>query len=65
MPTDELITTAQAGRLIGKSARTVIRLGESGALPIAQKLPGPNGAFLFHRTDVEALAAGRTEVAVT
>ena len=57
MPTDELITTAQAGALIGKSARTVIRLGESGALPVAQKLPGPNGAFLFHRADVVALAS--------
>lgn len=62
MPTDELITTAQAGRLIGKSARTVIRLGESGALPIAHKLPGPNGAFLFHLTDVEALVRERADI---
>jgi hypothetical protein len=27
----------------------------AGTLPIAQKLPGPNGAFLFRRSDVERI----------
>jgi hypothetical protein len=54
MPND-LLTSTQAGALLGKSARTVIRLAEANRLPIAQKLPGPNGAYLFRRADVEAL----------
>lgn len=55
MSSDELITTAKAGALIGRSARTVIRLAEAGVLPVAQKLPGINGAYLFRRLDVESL----------
>jgi hypothetical protein len=51
----ELLTSTQAGHIIGKSARTVLRLAEAGKLPIATKLPGPNGHFLFNRRDVEAL----------
>ena len=56
MPNDpEFLTSPEAGRILGKSARTVIRLAEAGKLPVAQKLPGPNGAFLFRRSDVESL----------
>ncbi len=51
----ELLTSPEAGQILGKSARTVQRLADSGRLPIAQKLPGPNGAYLFRRSDVEAL----------
>jgi hypothetical protein len=29
----------------------------AGTLPIAQKLPGPNGAFLFRRAAIERYAA--------
>lgn len=57
MPHDDLLTSHQAGLLLNKSARTVQRLGQSGALRIAAKLPGPNGAYLFRRADVESLAA--------
>jgi predicted DNA-binding transcriptional regulator AlpA len=57
MPKDDtLLTSPQAGLLLGKSARTVQRMAEAGALPVAQKLPGPNGAFLFRRSEIEALA---------
>ena len=56
MPNDALLTSPQAGLLLGKSARTVQRLAEAGALPIAQKLPGPNGAYLFRESDVRRLA---------
>lgn len=55
--TDDLLTSTQAGAILGRSARTVQRLAESGALTPAQKLPGPNGAYLFRRADVEALLA--------
>lgn len=55
MPQDEtLLTSTQAGAVIGKSARTVQRLADAGLLPIAHKLPGPNGAYLFRRGDVDA-----------
>lgn len=56
MPKDELLTSPQVAHILGKSARTVQRMADSGELPITQKLPGPNGAYLFSRRDVEALA---------
>jgi len=57
MPNDELLTSTQAGTLLVKSARTVQRMADAGSLPVAQKLPGPNGAYLFRRKDIERLAA--------
>ena len=54
MPADALLTSPQAGALLGKSARTVQRMAENGDLPVAQKLDGPNGAYLFRRADIEA-----------
>ena len=61
-PTDHLLTSPQAGLILGKSARTVQRMADTGELPVAQKLPGPNGAFLFRRSDVEALRDELAEV---
>ena len=57
---DELLTATQVGSLIGRSGRTVVRMAEAGKLAIAAKLPGPSGAYLFRRSDVDALiqAAG-------
>ncbi len=57
MPNDELLTTTEAGLILGKSARTVQRMAESGELAYARKLPGPNGAYLFSRSRIEQLAA--------
>lgn len=54
--TEELLTSTQAGQILGKSGRTVVRMIEAGQLPVAGKLPGPNGAFLIRLGDVEALA---------
>lgn len=51
----DLLTAPEAGAIIGRSGRTVIRMAEAGKLPVAQKLPGVNGAYLFRRSDVEAL----------
>ena len=53
----ELITSPEAAQILGKSIRTIQRLAELGELPYAQKLPGPNGAYLFRRSDIEALAS--------
>lgn len=55
MPHDELLTATQAGSILGRSGRTVIRMAEAGKLSVVTKLPGPNGAHLFSRADVEAL----------
>lgn len=58
---DDLLTATQAGDILGRSYRTVLRLADDGLLPIAHKLPGVNGAHLFRRGDVERLAAERNE----
>lgn len=61
METDtDLITSFEAGLILRKSARTVQRMAASednpDGIPVAKKLPGPNGAYLFRRADIEALA---------
>lgn len=48
-----LLTSPQVAALLGCSTRTVHRLVTSELLPPAQKLPGPNGAFLFDANVVE------------
>lgn len=63
MSSDDLLTSLQAGALIGKSARTVVRLADAGSLPYAQKLPGPNGAYLFDRSDIAAWLASKKPAA--
>lgn len=63
METDtDLITSFEAGLILRKSARTVQRMARTeenpeGVLPVVTKLPGPNGAYLFRRSDVRALAS--------
>ena len=54
--TEDLIGTAEAARILGKSPRTVHRLVDSGDLTPALTAPGGRaGAYLFHRSDVEKL----------
>lgn len=48
---DLITTTALAGAL-GVSVRTIHRMVASGALPVAFKLPGATGAYLFERAIV-------------
>lgn len=53
----DLIGSVEAGRILGRSPRTVHRLVESGDLTPAMKAPGGfAGIYLFNRADVEALA---------
>lgn len=64
MPTTEdLVGTAEAGRILGKTARTVQRMVTSGALVPVVTLPGKTGAFLFKREDVERIKASRESAA--
>lgn len=53
---DDLLTATQVGVIINRSGRTVIRMADAGQIPVAAKLPGPNGAHLFRRDDADALA---------
>jgi excisionase family DNA binding protein len=49
----QLLTTGQVAALLGLHIRKVQRLAESGELPVAQKLPGPYGRYVFDATQVE------------
>lgn len=60
MPTD-LVTSPQAAAILGVSARTIQRMAVEGFLPVAQQLPGPNGAYLYERSAVLAVAALRAQ----
>jgi excisionase family DNA binding protein len=62
MPSD-LIGSVEAAELLGVDRSVLTRLVQSGKLARAHKLPGENGAALYNRSDVEALAATRTEAA--
>ena len=62
--TDNLIGTAEAAKMLGKSHRTVHRLVEAGELvPVLTAPGGFKGAFLFKRSDVERLKAEREAAA--
>lgn len=54
-----LLTTAEAGKLLGRSPRTVARLAASGELPYVRKLDGVRGGYLFDRPIVELFARQR------
>lgn len=57
MQTD-LITTAEALTILKRnSPATVSRMVKAGKLTPALKLTGKRGAYMFHRSDVEALRA--------
>lgn len=55
----DLIGSAEAARLLGKSPRTIHRLVQSGELrPVVIAPGGFKGAYLFSRADVERLLNG-------
>ncbi|MCW2900027.1 MAG: hypothetical protein JWO67_2292 [Streptosporangiaceae bacterium] len=53
MPNGTLLTSPEVAQRLGCSVRTVHRLVTSNQLIAAQKLPGPNGAFLFDPAVIE------------
>ncbi|MDQ3307567.1 MAG: helix-turn-helix domain-containing protein [Actinomycetota bacterium] len=55
----ELLSTSEAAEILGTSGVTVNRWAITGKLPVAHKMPGRTGAYLFARSDVEAFR--RTE----
>ena len=50
----DLLTVAQLARLRGESITTVKRKAKAGKIPVAMKVPGRTGAYLF---DPSAVAA--------
>ena len=61
MATPDLVTTAEAADMLGRSVAYVTRLATNPAdrpqLPTYAKAPGKRGARMFRRVDVERLAA--------
>lgn len=55
----DLLSTRGAARVLGVTTRTVHRFAESDRLRPAYRLDGLRGAFLFHESDVIALAEQR------
>ena len=53
----DLIGTTEAVRILGVHPSTITRWVKANKLTAAGKLDGTNGALLFNRADVEALAA--------
>ena len=59
----DIIDTGEAGRILGRSPRTVQRLIDAGRLPTVGKLSGPNGRYLLDRATVEAFASEKRTAA--
>lgn len=59
----DLLTTTEVARELGVDKTTLTRWVAEGRIVAVHKLPNKNGAFLFARADVAALAAERTEAA--
>lgn len=51
-----LIGTGEAATILGWSRAKVKREAMNGSLPVAQKMPGDTGAYLFHRSTVDIIA---------
>lgn len=60
MPThSEFIGSKQACEILGIDKATLTRWATAGMVTAAHKLPGRNGAYLFDRRDIEAIARQR------
>ena len=57
----DLIGSSEVCRILDINPSTVGRWVDAGRLTPAHKLPGKNGAYLFHRADIAKLAAQRAE----
>lgn len=55
----DLIGSTEACRILGIERSTLVRWVQMKWLKPASKLPGPNGAYLYRRAEIERLAAQR------
>lgn len=51
----DLLTTADAAKILKVHVGTISRMVAAGRLTPALKIPGKTGAYLFHPKDIEAL----------
>jgi predicted site-specific integrase-resolvase len=58
---ETLIGSTESCRILNVDKTTLARWAAMGRIGIAHKLPGRNGAYLFRRGDIRALAAQREE----
>jgi excisionase family DNA binding protein len=58
-PPTPVLSTPEVSHILGISIRTVQRRVEAGELRALRKMPGPNGAYLFDPSDVDAYRAAR------
>ena len=62
MPTPSpFVGSAETCQLLEIHPATLLRWIKADKIMPVHKLPGDNGAYLFHRADVEKLAAERAE----
>jgi excisionase family DNA binding protein len=52
-----LLSTSEVAERLGWSRAKVKRAAKDGRLPIAGKMPGETGAYLFDSDDIERFAA--------
>jgi hypothetical protein len=64
-PPGTTIGTSEARALLGVSKDTLIRMAARGEITPLHKFPGPNGAYVFDRAEVEKVAAERSEKAAS
>lgn len=57
----DLIGSDESSQICGVDRATFLRWREAGLIAEAAKIPGPNGAYMFRRSDVEALAAEKAK----
>lgn len=55
----DLIGSTEACRILGIERSTLVRWVQMRWLKPAGKLPGPNGAYLYRRAEIERFAAQR------
>lgn len=56
-PDAQLVSAAEAAKILGCHSRTIRRMVADGHLLPRAKAPGPRGAYLFDRADILALKA--------
>lgn len=55
----DLLATTEVAALLGIDRSVVIRRVQAGSLTPVHRLPGPTGAYLFDRSEVERVATER------
>lgn len=58
--TEDLLTTSEVAQILNHSVGWVNKLAATGRLPVAHKLPGHTGAYLFRREAIEAHRNGES-----